>query len=62
MTYTLSTKTFGKKAKKEVVAILPNAYRIKRHSDICNIYDKEGKHIAYVTYGRMFDNAVLRVF
>ena len=61
--HTLSTKTFGKAAKKEVVKLLPSAATFKRHAKMINLYDANKKHLGYVNEA-MFPVkfALLRIF
>jgi hypothetical protein len=60
-THTLTTKTFGKQAQKEVFEIVGQKYSVKRHSEIINIYSATGKKLGYVSTSSLFGNAELRV-
>ena len=56
---TLTTKTFCKKAKKEVLEILGESYSFRKSCGVFVLRNKEGKMLGHVTNGKMFDNANL---
>ena len=66
--FKLSTKSFGKKAKREVSKLLPTARRFYTVGNMSNIYDKDNNHIGFVIHGgytlsgAKLESAELRIF
>ena len=62
-TIELPTKTFGRKAKKEVKKILGRVLYFKNHHNMTNVYTPDNNHIGYVSHSKMgMTNATLRIF